>query len=188
MASADKFPDDALAAVAGQLAAFFPPLPPGPVAAAAPRELTETLAVCFLEAGQVSEPPRDLSVLVRPSGVWHHQIRTAGAATHTARSHQSGLAGSSVEVQQLAESAIAEKIDRALAWADRHVKGRATVRLLIAPAYYLHALLVVRGRAYSVVLADQPTEYTRVEYGREYSLAEFLKLLGKERPAGTLTG
>ena len=40
----------------------------------------------------------------------------------------------------------------------------------------------------SAVLADQPPDYTRLEYEREYPLAEFLKLLAKEKPAGTMAG
>lgn len=183
MATADKYSEGASAAVARQLAAYFAPA--SPTALAAPdRELSEALAICFLEAGQVRKPPRDLSVLARPSGVWHHQIRTGGTATHTARSLQSGLAAESVEVQQMAESPIAEKIDLALAWADKHVKGRATIRLLVAPAYYLHALLVVRDGEYSAVLADKPDESIPIEYEREYPLAEFLKALGKIKPFG----
>jgi hypothetical protein len=192
MATADPFPDAAAAAVASQLGAFFPQPAEEGVGPAAPprRELTESLAVCFLEARQVRRPPKDLSVLARPSGVWHHQVRTGGAATHLARSQQSGLAegAGAVEVQQLAETPIAGQIDRAMAWVDKNVKGRATVRLLVAPAYYLHALLIVRGEKLSAVLADQPPGFTQLEYEREYPLADFLKRLGKEKAAGTLTG
>jgi hypothetical protein len=187
MATTDPFPAPAAASAASQLAAFFPPPPPG-AAALAPVscELAETLAVCVLTAEQVRHPPRDLSTLVRASGLWHHQVRTGGAATHMARSEGSGFTDG-VQVQQLAESPVAAQIDRALAWADRHVKGRATVRLLVAPAYYLHALLVVRGDELSAVLADQPSDYTRLEYEHEYPLADFLKLLAKEKLGGTLT-
>jgi hypothetical protein len=188
MATTDPFPAPAAASAASQLAAFFPPPPPGAPAALAPesRELAETLAVCVLTADHVRHPPRDLTALARPSGAWHHQVRTSGAPTHVARSEPSGFTDG-VEVQQLAETPVAAQIDRALAWADRHVKGRATVRLLIAPAYYLHALLVVRGEEFSAVLADQPPDYSRLEYEREYPLAEFLKLLSKEKLGGTLT-
>jgi hypothetical protein len=61
------------------------------------------------------------------------------------------------------------------------------VRLLVIPAYYVHALLLVRGRRYSAVLVDQPDGFTRLKYQKEYPLRDFLRRLAKERPAGTLT-
>lgn len=134
MATTDRFPPDQATAVANQLAAFFPASQHADGAALAPtpaRHLTESLAVCFLGLQQVRRPPGDLSPIWRPKGVWHHQIRTAGSATHVARSNATGFEdGATVEVQQLAESPVAQKIDRALAWADSNVKGRATVRLI----------------------------------------------------------
>lgn len=194
MATADPFSVAAAASVADQLTAFFPgrdPVADGREAAraAADPELTETLAVCFLEARHVRQPAGDFTWLGRPSGVWHHQIRSAGVATHVARSQQSGFAdaGRDVVVQQLAESPIAGKLDQALAWVDRKVKGRATVRLLVIPAYCVHALLVDRSGTYSVVLADQPANYSHLAYEQEYPLTAFLKLLGKERFATSFT-
>ena len=186
MATTDPFSTTAAQSIAAQLSGFFPP-PTALALTGAPRELTETLAVCVLEAAHVRRPPRDLTTLTRPTGGWHHQIRTAGTATHTARSQQFGLT-EEVEVQQLAESPVAAQIDRALAWAERNVRGRATVRLLVAPAYYLHALLVVRGEEASAIVADQPPDFTQLEYEHEYPLAEFLKRLAKEKPAGTVAG
>jgi hypothetical protein len=88
---------------------------------------------------------------------------------------------------------VAAKIDAAIGWADRHVKGRTTVRLLVVPAYFVHAFAVVRdnpptpAERYTAVLIDQPETYTRLEYEREYPLAEFLKLLAKEKPAADMT-
>lgn len=190
MATADALPDDAARGVAAQLAAFLPTArgPAGLDAApAAPAELTESLAVCSVGADQVRKPPADLAALVAPSGVWHHQIRRGGLATHTARSVQPGFDPAALDVQSVFESPIAGRIDDAMAWVDKNVKGRATVRLLVAPAYYVHALVVVRdGKELTAVLADQPAGFKRLEYNRVYTLREFLALLAKEKPSGTL--
>jgi len=189
VANTDKFPAEVEAQVASKLAAFFPPkVATVAPAAAAPHELTESLAVCFLENQQVQNPPSDLSVLTQATGVWHHQIRTAGVASHFARSQQSGFVPDGVDVQQLVESPLAERIDRVLTWADQHVSGQATIRLLVSPAYLLHALLVMRGAESTAILVDQPAEYTQLKPETEYPLVQFLALLRKENPAGTLGG
>jgi hypothetical protein len=181
MATTDPLPDEAAAAVAAQVAAFLP-------TAAPDRELTESFAVCPVTAEQVRRPPADLAELVRPSGLWHHQVRTGAAATHFARSALSGFDPAEPQVQSVFESPIAGKIDEAITWADRNVRGRATVRLMVVPAYYAHALVIVpRDGEPSAVLADQPEGFKQLEYRRQYPLKEFLKLLAKEKPGRSLT-
>jgi hypothetical protein len=193
MATSDPLPEAALRSVAGQLAGLVSPVPDSPAVAAeragppAGAELAESYAVCFVEVAQVRRPPVDLSALARPSGVWHHQVRTGGEATHIARSVQSGFAPAELGVEQAFASPLAGQIERAAAWVDRHVKGRARARLLAIPAYYVHALLLVRGDRYTAVLADQPSGFARLEYEREYPLSEFLKLLAKEKPSGNVS-
>lgn len=191
MASTDRLPDDAVRAVAEQIAAFLPPAS-GPAAAkaapAAAREVAESLAVCPVTAEQVRRPPEDLGVLARPSGLWHHQVRTGGAATHFARSSVSGFGPAAPQVQSVFESPVAGKVDAALAWADKYVKGRATARLLVVPALHVHALLVIRpGGVCEVVLADQPAGFKQLTYETVYPLADFLKRLARERPGTGLT-
>jgi hypothetical protein len=156
-------------------------------AAAEEPELGESLAVCTLTAQQVLHPPADFAEIARPSGTWHHQVHTAGGVTHAARSQVGGIRGDDQHVTQMFQSPIAEKIDAAITWLDRKLaRSSATVRLLIAPAYYLHALLIVRGRDYSVVVADQPATFTQLEPKTIYPMAEFLAKLGRERPSGNL--
>ena len=187
MAATDPLPDELVVAVAAQLAAFLPAAGAGAAAAPA-RELTESFAVCTVTAEQVRRPPADLAALVRPSGVWHHQVRTGTVATHFARSTLSGFEPAGPQVQSVFESPIAGRIDEAITWADRHVRGRATVRLLVIPAYYVHALAVVpRDGVPSAVLADQPEGFKQLKYRRLYPLKEFLKLLAKEKPGRSLT-
>ena len=149
--------------------------------------LAESLAVCNLSVDQVKNPDLDVDELARPSGFWHHQVRTGGRATHMASSVPAGFAEEGLEVSQWVESPIAGKIDDAIAWVDKNYPGDdATVRLLVAPAYLLHALLIVRGRKCDVVLVDQPEDRTRLKYGRRYTLRQFLAALAKETPSGNL--
>jgi hypothetical protein len=150
-------------------------------------KLAESLAVCFAGADQVKNPPKDLSVLANPSGIWHHQIRTSAGVTHLARSNQEGFQPDALDVQQVVESPIAEKIDRAIAWIDREIPDDSvTVRLLVIPAYYVHGLLLVEKNKYSAVLADQPQSYEGLQYEKRYPLRDFLKRLAKERMSGSL--
>ena len=190
MATTDRLPDDTLKSIAAQLPTFTargPFLPKNAAVPAEPDEIGESFAICQLDLAQVKKPPKNLSKLATPSGFWHHQLRTAGVATHTAVSTKQGF-GDGHEVQQMFASPVAAKIDEAVAWVDRNITGKATVRLLIAPAYFLHALLVLADDgSMSAVLADQPTGYTQLQTERQYPFAEFLKLLAKEKPAGTIT-
>lgn len=193
MAAADPLPDADRRSVAGQIGQFLA-APRGVLAAAgfapAPRaELTESLAVCVLPASAVTDPPADLLPLARPSGQWHHQVRTAGGPTHAARSVEQGFAAGGLEVNQVGPQPLAAKIDAAVTWVDANVPDdAATVRLLVAPAYYVHALLIVRGDLLSAVLVSQPDSFKRLDYEREYPFRDFLKRLAGERPGGTFAG
>lgn len=191
MAQPDPLPAGAPQAVVQQLGEFLSE--PGPGAALAlsrtsQPELRESLAICFVSAEQVHHPPTDLGPLVQPTGVWHHQVRTATGATHMAISRQQGFGRADVQVEQFVESPIAPKLDAAMAWVDRTLSTDATavVRLLLIPAYYVHALVIIRKRKYSAVLVHQPSNFKQLQYEKEYSLRDFLKRLAKERMSTTL--
>jgi len=190
MASPDPLPAAALESVARQLGEFLS-LPKPALTRALGKvsqpEVRESLAVCFVTAEQVTHPPADLGVLARPTGIWHHQVRTAAGPTHMARSRQQGFGGSDLEVEQWIASPIAKKLDEAMAWVDRSLPNdEAIVRLLAIPAYYVHALLLIRGKKYTAVLVDQPEGFTQLHYRKQYPLRDFLKRLAKERMSGTL--
>jgi hypothetical protein len=190
VAHTDPLPQSALTQVARQVGQFL--IRPATAAAAltvpsAP-ELAESLAICFAGADQVADPPADLSVLAQPSGLWHHQIRTAAGPTLSAWSRQAGFDPATLDVQQVVESPVAARLDQAMAWVDRAVPDNAvTARLLVIPAYYVHALLLIRGKKLTAVLVDQPAGFTALKYQKEYPLREFLKRLSKEQPGATLT-
>lgn len=153
-------------------------------------ELGESLAVCVLTADQVRRPPADFAEIARPTGAWHHQVHTGVGVTHAAQSQSGGLGEEDQhQVTQMFESPIAAKIDEAITWLDRKLaKSPATVRLLIAPAYYLHALLIIRGKTYSAVVADQPASFKQLQSQTIYPMAEFLAKLSAESPSANLSG
>jgi hypothetical protein len=184
----DRLSDDALDSIAGQLGEF---LAGGFTTAAAgpgfPTEVGESFAMCSVTLQQVRRPPADLRVLARPSGYWHHQLRTNGVVTHTAVSTKPGF-GPVHEVEQVFASPLAGRIDAAITWVDKHVKGKGTVRLLVIPAYLTHGLLVVRpDDTLEAVLVDQPEQYSHLHHETAYPLADFLKRLAKETPAESLS-
>jgi hypothetical protein len=154
------------------------------VAASSP-SLHESLAVCPLTVEQVQHPPDDLRSLVTPTGSWMHLVRTAGKPTHFARSHTGGFRAEDQAVEFAGESPIAGKLSDAVEWVDENIPDdSAVVRVLIIPAYLTHALAIVRPKKITAVLVDRPESYSGLKYEKEYSFAQFLKLLAKEKPTG----
>jgi hypothetical protein len=190
VAQTDPLPQSSLTQVARQVGQLL--TPPATAAAAmtvpAAPELAESLAICFVGADQVASPPVDLSVLAQMSGMCHHQIRSAVTTTHSAWSSQAGFDPAALDVQQVVESPIAARLDRAMAWVDRAVpRDTVTARLLVIPAYYVHALLLIRGKKLTAVLVDQPAGFKALKYEKEYPLKDFLRRLAREQPGRTLT-
>jgi hypothetical protein len=185
VAKPDPLSKTTLRSVAEQIGGFLASAAAAPVAQP---KLAESFAVCGVAADDVANPPQDLTVLTHPIGMWHHQIRTKGGSTHFARSQQAGFQSDDLDVHLVFASPVAAKIDRAITWVDRHVPDDAvTVRLLAIPAYYLHALVLIRKKKFSAVLADQPDGNRQLKYEKEYSLRDFLKRLSRERMTGVLT-
>ena len=111
MAKVDPIPVAARRSVVLQLAQMHAPIVNSrraQRAASRQPELAESFAVCHISAEHVQNPPAELSALVKPSGVWHHQIHTSGRATHTAQSREARFAGRSEHaLHQWLESPIA---------------------------------------------------------------------------------
>lgn len=183
MAHTDSLPVDVLDAVAAKVGAPLAEF--GAVAQQAPpaAELCETFAVWSLAPTAILTPDVDFQKLVTQTGRWHHQIRVGGKAAAFARSMPLGADAGSWDVTQLFQSDISEKIDQAVDWVDRNVKGDPVVRLLIAPSYYLHAFWLSDGKADQVYVIDVPGNFTHVQPGALYPAKEFLQRLAKEEPA-----
>jgi len=76
---------------------------------------------------------RDLSALVRRSGIWHHQLKVNGAPTGFARSKPLGPTPESWSVREIFWSPLAKRIDEAIDWIDDNVPEGVEARLLSAP-------------------------------------------------------
>jgi hypothetical protein len=80
-------------------------------------------------------------------------------------------------LEELTSSPIAKRIDEVGQWLDSNVQSSATVRLLIVPAFYLHAFWLFEPTGSEIVIIDRPDAYSALEYRRTYSADEFLAAL-----------
>jgi hypothetical protein len=181
MAHADALPSDVIDAVAAQIGAQAGKSLGAAVLQSKAMELTESFSIWALGADAVTKSDVDLSQLAEQTGRWHHQIKLNGRAESFARSMPLGPDAASWMVRELFESEIAKKIDDAIEWIDQNVKGDPVVRLLIVPAYHLHAFWLKEGDASKVLIVDMPPGLTRLQYGKLYTSKEFLDALAQEQ-------
>lgn len=160
MAHTDRVPDRLLDDIAVQIGARVPLLlAEHPIGPDDPVEITETFEVLQLSPDQVrAGSPDDLRGLVGTTH--HHQVAVAGRPALYARSApRDGRAGWTVV--ELAASPLAAELDRAITVIDA-MPADDLVRLLVAPAYHLHAFLLLGTETRVVVvraarrLADLP--------------------------------
>lgn len=134
-----------------------------------------------LRADAVAKTDLDISQLARQTGRWHHQIKIDGKAESFARSVPLGPDAANWSVRELFQSEVAQKIDEAIDWIDSNVTGDPLVRLLIVPAYHLHAFWLKEGDASRVLVVDMPASFTRPQYNKLYTSKEFLEALTEEQ-------
>lgn len=187
MAHSDTLPIDTQKAIADQVgqrlasvvAAAQLPAPGGcggPV-------LGETFTVWVLGLDAVTRSNEDLGKLAVQTGRWHHQVRYGGRAQAFARSVPTGPNAGDWALTQLFESRVAERIDAAVDWVDQHVAGDPLVRLLVMPAFHLHAFWLLENGRSQVLVVDMPDGYTRLAYHTLYTPKEFLDALAREQHA-----
>ncbi len=176
MAHADPFPNDILKSVAEQIGPRLL-LPPG----APPAQLRETFSVWSLGLDATTRPKEPIAKLAQPTGRWHHQVSIGNRARAFARSMPLGPAAADWSVSQITpDSPIAEAIDKAIDWVDQNVPGDPLVKLLVVPAYYLHAFWLKTDDADQVLVVHKPDQYTRLKYETLYTPRKFLELLAQE--------
>src|SRR5262245_20890226 len=139
MAHADALPQGVIDNVASQVGAEAGKGLGAAVLQSKTMELTESFSLWALGADVVAKTYADLAQLARQTGRWHHQIKIDGKAQAFARSMPLGPDAANWSLRELFRSEIAGKIDEAIAWVDTNVTGDPLVRLLVAPAYQLHA-------------------------------------------------
>jgi hypothetical protein len=182
MAHSDPISEEALNVIAQRVSECPTPAGLAGFAKGKHLELGTTLSVWMLGLAATTERHNRLETVATRTSLWHHQLWHAGTATKFARSRPFGHQAEDWKVQAVTTSKIAEKIEHALAWVDKHVAGDPLVRLLIIPAYYLHALWLVTADSDQILIADRPKQYATLELDHLYSFSEFLAHLSLNRP------
>jgi hypothetical protein len=187
VAHPDALPVDTVKAIADQIGQRLASVatPAQLAAPAGPRgpELGETFSVWLLGLDAVTKSHEAIEKLAIQTGRWHHQVRYGGRAQAFARSLPVGPKPDDWSVTQLFESRVAERIDAAIDWVDQNVLGDPLVRLLVMPAYHLHAFWLVDEKTSQLLVVDMPDSYTRLRCKTLYSPKEFLDNLAQEQHA-----
>ena len=185
MAHADEIPFETVKAIADQVGQRLASVvtqarlaaPAGPQGA----DLGETFSVWVLGLDAVTKSDQDIGRLAIRTGRWHHQVRYGGRARAFARSLPTGPKPDDWAVTQLFESAVAERVDEAVDWVDQNVMSDPLVRLLVMPAYHLHAFWLVEKGLSQLLVVDMPESYTLLKYQTLYCPKTFLDTLAKEQ-------
>lgn len=144
----------------------------GPAAAT----LNETAEVWMLAADRLLEPTNDLAQLARPTGRWHHQIKSGGQPIGYARSMPLGPSAQDWSVREVAQSGASRAIDDAIKWIDANVRDNSQVRMLSIPAYHVTAFWLVGDAGDRVVVAVAPFAKS-LQTKHIYTADEFLDTL-----------
>jgi len=105
-------------------------------APAASYTIAESFEVWTFAAGMTKEYDagnRQLSTLVRPSGVWHHQLKIDGSPKGFARSKPLGPNPQDWSLREIFWSPLAKSIDEAIDWIDDKVPDGVEARMLSVP-------------------------------------------------------
>jgi hypothetical protein len=180
MAHADLLPAKVLDTIAGELGSQFVPLLGLKGPGAGKVEIKESFAVRLLGRDAVTKANTDIGKLAVSTGQWHHQVRYDSQPKAFARSMPTGPADTDWQVTSLFESDIAKRIDEAIEWVDANVKDDPLVRLLICPAYYVHAFWLLREGKSQLLVVDMPRGFEHLKRLTLYSSKEFLERLAKE--------
>ncbi len=163
--------------------------------------LNENVDVWQLPSNLVAEPSNDLNLLAKPTGEWHLQVKSEDIPVAYARCGPLGFAPTdwsvdaptdqSVDaptdwsVDGVFQSDLAQKIDQAMAWIDSNFQNEnILVRLLVSPAYQLHAFWLIdqdEPSQQTIVIVDAPDEYLFQKPPQTYSPQQFLDSLRSVR-------
>lgn len=184
MAKFKSLPDDVLDNIAAKVGNRLLGLAPLNLGAGGHDvKLHETIDVWGLDADAVATATADLEQLAHPTGRWQHQIKIDGSATAYARTKPIGADPDAWVVTEVVHSEIAGKIDDAIDWLDKQsgISDEAVVRLLVVPAYHLHAFWILDAGKQSVVVVSAPEGRTGLQTKVVYTVEKFLDKLRDER-------
>lgn len=184
MAHSDPLPDDVLVNIADEISTRLS-APTGVMERRADSgfSLGEHFAVWMLRLEDLSKITSDLSERAMQTGYWHHQIRHDQETSLYARTRPLGPNAADWSIEEIGSSEIASHIDQAITWIDDNSAGDPTVRLLIVPAFYLHAFWLVEQGKSEVLIVDRPEQYSDLEYCHLYGSEEFLDILKHQQHA-----
>jgi hypothetical protein len=147
--------------------------------------LNENVDVWQLPANLVAEPTNELKLLAKPTGQWHLQIKSEDIPIAYARSSPMGFAPNDWLVDGVFQSDLAQKIDQTVDWIDGNLQNEnILVRLLVAPAYQLHAFWLIdqdEPSQQKIVIIDAPDEYMFHKPPEIYTPQQFLDTLRSVR-------
>lgn len=181
MAQAPELPREVEESVARQIGQRMTGGPRGTWSAPGGASLGESFRIYLLTADALSEHAGSLMERVKRTGLWHHQVYVARGGPLFARS-MSTDGDMNLEVRELVQSGLANEISRSIEWIDANVHDDFEVSLLIAPAFYLTALLLVSSETERVLVVDVPRRLTSLKRSELYSGAWFLETLAGTEP------
>ena len=94
-----------------------------------------------------------------------------------AKSRPLGPHATDWHLEELVESPIVARIDDAVEWVDDSVREDEPVRLLVIPAYFVHAFWIGQAPDSRLLLIDLPKSLHGLEYHRLYFWTEFRNTL-----------
>jgi hypothetical protein len=183
MAHAEALPEEVLDKVLEQVGVLLRGAFDSEQLSGAEVGLGETFDVWVLEADAVIRPTDDLRLLANPTGRWHHQVSVNGVVEAFARSVPLGATPDSWRVVEVFKSPLASKIDKAIVRVDDlHIVGDPLARLLIVPAYQVHAFWLLNDKNVEQVLViDRPEQFIHLHADQLLSYHEFLEALRREQ-------
>lgn len=186
MATFKTLPDDVVAHLQTKVGLSLPrTIDALGVAGASRLTLNENVDVWQLSANLVPESTNDLNLVAKPTGEWHLQVKAEDIPIAYARSSPIGFDPTDWLVDGVFQSDLAQKIDEAVDWIDANVQNdNILVRLLVAPAYQLHAFWLIdqdEPNQQTIVIIDAPDEYLFQKPPTTYSPQQFLDNLRSVR-------
>lgn len=114
-------------------------------------DLGESFEVWTLPAEARDEFERglDLPQIARPTGDWHHQIRSDKQARSFARSKPLGSDPESWSLRELFVSPLAEEVARAINWVEENAPADVEVRYLSVPQHQVDAFWFISDPAHT---------------------------------------
>jgi len=181
MASSATLPKDVVEQIASQIGERLTGAAQQALSQSKGLTVAEAFPVWTLGLDATASADGQLSSLASATGYWHHQIRHGDDAIEYAKSRPLGPSSADWRLEEIVTSPIAKGIDDALKWIEANVRGDGEVRLLVVPAYFVHALWLLIDASDSIVIADMPRNGYGLQYNRLYAASEFVKILANSK-------